>query len=319
MGPDVHISWSFDANEGAAIAAAFRVGERLEGKWDWRRTLVRWVMRLLCVPMDVSAGVIRYGLKSKIDTLQPRRVYIHWIGHEMLRYEELECLRGIPVTIVLHDFSLFEKPPYRKETWFDRWRLKRIHKVLSALELDFEAPSEWAGRHIKELWPNARVAVKPTPVRESFCRCVVKHGSSSDGRFKLLFGCQGGRANPYKGFSELEEALKMLPCEVKSKLELHIFGESAEECLTSGVHTVFHGEIGDDEELARLYRGCDAFAFPSLSETQGLVKDEAIACGLKVIVFNMTACPEGVCHLENGFVAENVAGFAKGIEWAMSR
>lgn len=207
MGSDVHISWSFDANEGAAIAAASRIGERLEGKWDWRRTLVRWVMRWHCAPMDVSAGVIGYGLKSKIQMLQPRRVYIHWVGHEMLRYEELGCLRGIPVTIVLHDFSLFEKPPYRKETWFDRWRLKRIRKVLSALELDFEAPSEWAGRHIKELWPDARVSVRPTPVREVFLRCVAKHESPSYGRFKLLFGCQSGRANLYKGFPELEAAL----------------------------------------------------------------------------------------------------------------
>ena len=315
---DLHISHSFDGVGGGGIAAGFRDGLRLAaGPFGWKRVLVRYLMRLMCLPMDVSAGIVKFGLKGKIEVLKPSRVYIHWIGHEMLRYEELECLRGIPVTIVLHDFSLFEKPPYRAETWFDRWRLKRIRKVLSELELDFEAPSEWAAKHICELWSNARVTIRPTPVRSEFLARKADRTSTRDVVFKFLFGCKGGRANPYKGFDDLGKALSLLPEDRKSNIELHIFGECAEECATSGVKTIFHGIIGSAWELAELYRSCDALVFPSLSETQGLVKDEALACGLKVITFNRTACPEGITHKENGYIAEDNSDFANGILWAM--
>lgn len=317
MSRDVHISYSFSAVNGASVSAALHDGSRLEGVWDWRRTVVRYTMRLLRLPLDVSAGVIKYGLRRKIAVLKPRHVFIHWIGHEMLRYEELGCLKDIPVTIVLHDFSLFEAPPYRKATWFDRWRLRRIGKVLSGLNVDYEAPSEWAAKHIKELRPNARVTIRRTPVREAFRGKAIPKVERENGGYRLLFGCQGGRSNPYKGFTDLKSALALLPEMYKHRMELHIFGEEADECKMEGVKTVFHGAIEDPKVLASLYRNCDALAFPSLSETQGLVKDEALACGLKVIAFNRTACPEGIRHKENGYIAEDVAGFASGIKWAM--
>ena len=313
----VHISYSFDTADGASISAALRFGERLEGSWDWRRTLVRKALRVLGAPMDVSAGIVEYGLREKIAALKPSRVFIHWIGHEMLRYEELECLAGIPVTLVLHDFSLFEPPPYRSATWFDRWRLRRISRVLSQLDIDYEAPSEWAARHIKELQADARVSVRKTPVRSAFIQKSDKQKKSSNGMFRLLFGCQGGRRNPYKGFDELEAALGVLPDDAKQNMELHVFGESADVCQTAGVKTLFHGEIECADELASLYRMCDALAFPSLSETQGLVKEEALACGLKVVTFNRTACPEGIIHKENGYIASDVPDYANGIVWAM--
>lgn len=313
----LHISYSFDSVDGASISASLHDGMRLEGVWDWRRTLVRKAMRVICVPMDVSAGVVWYGLKEKISNLRPDRVFIHWIGHEMLRYEELECLAGIPVTIVLHDFSLFEVPPYRRQTWFDCWRLKRIGRVLSKLDIDFEAPSNWAAKHIKELRPEANVVVRRTPIRDDFCKRAGEKCYQNNGCFRLLFGCQGGRRNPYKGFNDLEAALDILTEAIKQNMELHVFGESSDECLTSGVKTVFHGEIEKADELGALYRMSDALAFPSLSETQGIVKDEALACGLKVITFNRTACPEGILHKENGYIASDVQDFAKGILWAM--
>lgn len=315
MNPPLHISHSFGSVGGAGIAAASREGLRLTaGPFDWRRVLVRRLMRFMCLPMDVSAGVVSIGLRNVIETLKPGRVFVHWIGNEMLRYEELKCLKGIPVTVVLHDFSMFEPPPYRKATWFDRWRLRRIDRVLRGLDVDYEAPSEWAAKHIGELRPNARVTIRRTPVRAAFHD--KKGGTGDHSRFRLLFGCQGGRTNPYKGFADLESALDLLPDTFKSKMELHLFGEESDECLTAGVKTMFHGVISDGDELAELYRSCDALAFPSISETQGLVKDEALACGLKVVCFNRTACPEGIAHKSNGYVAKDIPDFANGLKWA---
>ena len=310
----LHISYSFGGTGGAGISAATRNGLRLSANpFDWKRSLVRKLMRLMSLPMDVSAGIVGFGLKRKIKMLRPNRVFIHWIGNEMLRYEELNCLKCVPVTIVLHDFTLFEHPSYREETWFDRWRLKRIRKVLSGLQLDFEAPSEWAAKHIKELFPNAIVTIRRTPVRKEF---YLKRSAKENSTFKLLFGCQCGRANPYKGFASLEFALSLLPSNVRCQMELHLFGEMADESQIAGVKTIFHGEVTDVDQLARLYRSCDALAFPSICETQGLVKDEALACGLKVICFDRTACPEGIVHLKNGYIAKDISDFSEGLKWA---
>lgn len=317
MSRDLHISHSFDGVGGSGIAAASREGFRLAaGHFGWKRVLVRCFMRLMCLPMDVSAGIVGIGLKHKIEVIRPRRVYIHWIGNEMLRYEELKCLRGIPVTVVLHDFTLFEPPPYRVATWFDRWRLRRIDRVLKGLDVDYEAPSGWAARHIKELCPGARVEIRRTPVRAAFCQKKASVPERRADCFRLLFGCHGGRANPYKGFADLAAALALLPDDVKHDMELDIFGEEAEECFTAGVKTVFHGVVTDADELALIYRNCDALAFPSLSETQGLVKDEALACGLKVVCFDRTACPEGIAHKSNGYIAKDIPDFAEGLKWA---
>ncbi len=283
----------------------------------WR--INRWLMRLFNMPMDISLGLVSVGLKEIVREISPTHVFIHWIGRETLRYEELLCLLSLPtkvrVTVILHDFSLVETPQFRKATCIDRWVLRRIRKVLERLPVDFEAPSQWAAKHIRDIWPNASVIVRPTIVNFDGMEetKIFRHGIK-----RLLFGCHGGRKNPYKGFADLEKALALLPEDVKRQCELHVFGESAEECETAGVKTVFHGSITNREELFRLYRSSDALVFPSISETQGLVKCEALACGLKVVAFNRAACAEGIDHMANGFVANTVEEFSQGIEWCLT-
>ena len=44
----------------------------------------------------------------------------------------------------------------------------------------------------------------------------------------------------------------------------------------------------DDQELAQLYNAADAFVFPSLTDTFGLVMLEALACGVPVAAFPVT-------------------------------
>ncbi|MCH2173234.1 glycosyltransferase family 4 protein [Myxococcota bacterium] len=48
----------------------------------------------------------------------------------------------------------------------------------------------------------------------------------------------------------------------------------------------------DSQQLARWYRGAQAFVFPSLHETFGMPILEAMACGCPVLTANTTACPE---------------------------
>jgi glycosyltransferase involved in cell wall biosynthesis len=68
------------------------------------------------------------------------------------------------------------------------------------------------------------------------------------------------------------------------------------------VHFIGHVEVSD---MPRLYALGDIFVLPSHEETWGLVVNEAMACGLPVIVTNhVGSAPDLVAHGRNGYVIE---------------
>ena len=295
-----------------------RVRRCLYGLFAWR--LLRYAMRLFALPMDATLGIVPVGLARTLDRLKPERVYLHYLGQETLRYEELLAIR-CPVTVVLHDLSMLSGRGSTVEAgaafgdWLDRWLFRRKRRVLGKLDVSFEAPGEWAADECRnsEIGRGRKVAVRRGGVDEAF---AAGECGSCDGVFRILFGCRNGRRNPAKGFRDLEAAIALLPAGMKRGSELLVFGEDGAECETGGVNTKFLGEVNDPVRLAAIYRSCDVLAFPSVSETQGLVKCEALACGLKVVAFDRTACPEGIVHGQNGYVAHSVEDFAEGLSWA---
>ena len=294
-------------------------------RWLYRLVawqLVRYAMRLFGLPMDANLGIVPIGLGRVLRKLNPERVYLHYLSGEMLMYEELLAIK-CPVVVVLHDLSMLSgrssvvRAGITYGDWLDRWLFKRKKRILGKLAVSFEAPSEWAAKVCRdsEIGIGRDVIVKRGNVDKMFTESDMNL-RSKDGVFRILFGCRNGRRNPAKGFADLAAAIALLPDRMKKRCELLVFGETAEECDTNGVRTKFLGEINDPGRLAEVYSGCDVLAFPSISETQGLVKDEALACGLKVVTFNRTACPEGIVHMRNGYIAKDVTDFSEGLKWA---
>jgi glycosyltransferase involved in cell wall biosynthesis len=75
---------------------------------------------------------------------------------------------------------------------------------------------------------------------------------------------------------------------------------AAQERGLSDVHFVGHVEVA---EMPALYTVADIFVLPSLEETWGLVVNEAMACGLPVIVSDRVgSAPDLVREGSNGFV-----------------
>ena len=64
-----------------------------------------------------------------------------------------------------------------------------------------------------------------------------------------------------------------------------------------------------------MYSGCDAFLFPSVTDTFGMVVLEALACGLPAIVSDMGGPREIVVHGKTGYVlpADDVKAWQKAI------
>ena len=89
------------------------------------------------------------------------------------------------------------------------------------------------------------------------------------------------------------------------ELNLTIVGEGKLESYLKSIsnnNITFLGHI-NNEELPNIYKTHDVFILPSLSETWGLVVEEALNNGLPVIVSNRVGCHENLIKENyNGFV-----------------
>lgn len=89
-------------------------------------------------------------------------------------------------------------------------------------------------------------------------------------------------------------------------------GPYRDECLRSanrlgiGDRVRFAGFV-PREDVDEYYAAADLFVFPSMTETQGLVVQEAMAYGLPAIVVVGGGAGEGVVDGENGFLVRNEA------------
>ena len=66
----------------------------------------------------------------------------------------------------------------------------------------------------------------------------------------------------------------------------------------------------NDTELAALYNAADAFVFPSLTDTFGLVMLEAMACGVPVAAYPVTGPLDVVSHGVTGILDEDLRAAA---------
>lgn len=325
----LHISYRIGNGFGGAAEAAARIhremlDEGVESQlvtadragWLFRvcTGLLRNFFRFTPIRRRVTLNVIPLpGLERKVTEFGPDEVWVHWIGLDTCSLRQLERIaKKRRLVLRMHDFQFFcglgmfpdEKPAGRFAAFLDWWLVGRKMRLVRAAAR-IEAPSAWAADEVRHRLgdDSGKVQVVVNPIGAVFARTGDKR-PRPDGSRIILFGCHGGRANPYKGWDELVRALGALTEEEKRGLVLWVFGEVDEPCQTAGVRTEFLGVMNSELELARIYRTADVLAFPSKVETGPMVVREAIACGLKVVAFNRAACAEAIEDGVSGRVVE---------------
>lgn len=309
--------------------------------------LLRCMWKLTFYHRSISLNLVPlFGLERLLLKLRPDVVHVHWLNADVMSFEQLGHLREVlPQTrfvISLHDLFMINAigPQPRDDqrylsgfmhedsTRLERWLFNRKRHAIMKLDetvqggierpLAFVGPSEWVVNCCRRSVIGRGVSAYVIPNLIDPCFSYDSSLALPRGKFVILYGALGGRKSQYKGFDDLAAALSLLPPEVKANSELHIFGEDANSCETAGVTTHFMGNITSPRRLVSIYHRADVLAFPSREETQGMVKVEAMLCGLPVIAFNRTACAEGIVQGVTGWRAENndVAQFAKGLQWA---
>lgn len=303
----------------------------------WKFSSYHWAIPTHVVPL--------FGLEAELKKIKPDIVHVQWINADVCTYEQLARL---PYKLVfnLHDFNMlcgfaahpgtdprFEKGYTRaNSSRLESWIFARKRRLMERKKPTFIADSKWV-----ESMCRRSLLGHDLPVRAIFCLpdalffqpFVLPQPRSSNPSaaqpFKLLFGCFGGLTNRYKGFSDLLKAFDFLTPEERACLELRVFGSvelarsEAEKCERLGIRMVNLG-IPSNENLRKEYFAADLFLFPSVKETIGMTKVEALLCGTPVVAFDRTACAEGIIPAVTGWVAPDgdCQSYAEGIRYYLT-
>lgn len=209
---------------------------------------------------------------------------------------------------------------------------KRIAKSLSLLPDSVAAPAAQAAEHVSSLLtnrfykipsllfaPNPEIVAGLTRATGKSCR-IMGHGvdanvfhpahrNRKEGPFTLGYV---GRLTAEKNVRRLADLEKYLHANVRQKFEFLIVGEGAEESwLRSNLKNAqFTGPLRG-EALSCAFANMDLLAFPSETETFGLVVLEALASGVPAVVMASGGPKFTVRHSSTGYVAENMDEFCK--------
>ncbi len=126
-----------------------------------------------------------------------------------------------------------------------------------------------------------------------------------------------GRIAVEKDLDILIESIKRINLAFPQKTRFLIVGDGPykEEMKNLSPPNVIYTGYLKGKNLAAMYASCDAFVFPSSTETFGNVVLEAMASGLPAITVNAGGVCESVQHGYNGLMSEarDVSSFTKSI------
>ena len=191
-------------------------------------------------------------------------------------------------------------PAIKRDATRLNWHRKRWIYARSRLFL--AAPSRWMLERAQQSILSPAIAsarVIPNGVDlATFTPDGEEAPGPGDGTPRLLFGANGGAANPHKDFETLRATIKRL----RGPLELvSVGGESASEDLGGGVR-IRHEPRQSPDRLAALYRSADAYVHASSEESFCLTAAEALACGTPVVAASNGGIGEVVDHERTGLL-----------------
>lgn len=278
-------------------------------------------------------------LRIPLSRFRPKLAHLHWVGHGMLRVEEIGKLR-CPVIWTLHDTWAFTGgchytgacTGFRQECGncpqlmsgiendISRRLMQRKAHVFRDVDMTIVAPSHWlanlaassslfVGRRI-EVIPNGLDANVYKPIDQSAARAYFGIENKNP---VILFGAHW-LPDPRKGGDLLAAALANLDC----RCTLLTFGEG-EFPLENAPKVQLRslGSLSDDASLALAYSAADVFACPSREDNLPNTVAEAMACGTPCAAFSANGLPDMIAHRVDGWLAQafDPADLAAGLRW----
>mgnify|MGYP003640979698 CR=1 FL=1 len=283
---------------------------------------------------------------ERINSFEADIVHLHWINHGVISVPELLQIQA-PIVWTLHDmwpFSCgynylgsFQNDPIGlsqyQQSFFGSLNLRLKRQSIHRKDIRFIAPSQWIASELleSELAPSSNISIIPNglDVDQFSCHPNKKEQFRNElglptGRKLILAGAVGLNADRRKGFDLLLQSLNVIQNSTafSTKPALVVFGndESIHKFDFSGIDVFALGKISNEEDLIKLYNGCDCFALPSREDNLPNVILESFACGLPCVGFRVGGVQEMIKHRVNGYLASpfDPEEFANGIIEAMN-
>jgi glycosyltransferase involved in cell wall biosynthesis len=198
----------------------------------------------------------------------------------------------------------------------------------------FAVPGKSAFEYVMSMGvPAERIHTAPNAVDNRRFADLARSVREREGQCRTELGLPpryfvyAGRVTREKGVFQLLEAYTRLDPELRSQVGLVLVGEeTARNELMQNSAKVYPGTVvfpgfAQRDQLAAFYALAEVLVFPTLSDTWGLVVNEAMACGLPIIASDVAGCvADLVQDGENGYVipvanvgklAEAMAAFAR--------
>ena len=261
---------------------------------------------------NIHSGFFNWSTFEKI--VQKNRVL--WTIHDIWPMTSgcttaYACAKNTPA----HPFGIF--PDNRAKL------LARKEKTYRETYFHTAAVSEWIDKKITEstlgILPHKMIynAVDTGVFRpQDKRRARIALGLDQEKKI-VLFVAPKGMHDTLKG----AQYIQMIADTWKDNKEILFVGVGYKnaELHTSG-NILSVGTIMDQEKLALYYAAADAFLYPSLADSFGLVVAEAMACGLPVVAFATDAIPEIILNEQYGYLATtgDVQGLEQGLEHMLS-
>ena len=286
-------------------------------------------------------------IPSRIKSIAPDIVHLHWICGGMLRIEELKRINK-PKIWTFHDMWAFTGgchysdncdrfqqdcgncPQLNRmgENDLSRSILRRKKEAWNGLGITIVTPSKWLAERAKKssLFKGRRIEVIHNGLNLNLFKPVDKTTARRIwdlpiNKKLILFGAMSATSDHRKGFDLLYEGLKELAAKWSGKAELVVFGTSEPENPPDfGLPVHYLGRLHDDVSIALLYSAADVMVVPSRQEAFGQTAFEAMSCGTPVVCFDATGLKDIIDHQRNGYLAKpfDTNDLAAGINWVLS-
>ncbi len=195
----------------------------------------------------------------------------------------------------------------------------------------FVVPGQSAGEYLSKLnIPEDRISIAPNAVDNCLFGVAADVARKKAGELRNALGLPSryylfvGRLVREKGIFDLLTAYQRISHDLRSQIGLVFVGDGPCKCeLQQKASEITGGSIRvvdfvQRDELGAFYGLAETFVLPTYTDTWGMVVNEAMACGLPVIVSNAAGCAADLVR-ENWNGLSVKAGDIDGLSSAMTR
>ena len=293
-----------------------------------------------------SLNLIRSNIISRINSIKPDIINLHWINNELISIKEISKLKkpiiwtfndmwpmcggehysednrskyGYDKTIKRSDESGIDLNKYLWKLKQKYWKSKINHVICISNWLKLKAEQS-------SLFKNSSISYIPctinlnewTPVNRNLAR--EKLNLPKD-KLILLFMSTNGVKDKRKGFKYVKYFLDNMPKTNKDIILLNIGKDKNNIFKSDKILNIDQSFNGDPSILKFYYSASNVLLAPSILEAFGQVAIEAAACGVPTIGFKETGLEDAIFHKKTGYVCEHLdqKDFDQGLNWILEK